>query len=252
MQPVTVTAEQQAALQQIIDCVLCGSVRRRDFTLPIQLIIWCGPKYLLGALAQQQKKTGEVWVLEWISPPLQQHRTLYQKIEMLADLVKKGRERALQVTGVEPEQIWIPMQKDTLTWYLRNSMELQEAVLGASCVIATDKIPSIPPSWVGQWGWMQRPKRSLTPLENAVTAYIDAGRKSRSAAVTWQEGEAWRQQLLPATDTDSLQTMELLAVVHFGSQQDGLSQCWMLSMRSAHHHRNLLQNNAWRRDARRQ
>lgn len=213
VKPVHITPDQIKILQQILDCVTQGCVRRRDLSLPIQLTVWCGEKYLLGALTQQNRKTGEVWALEWISPPLQQHKTLLQKIEILADLLKKGRERALQVTGKEPDQIWIPMKKDTLTWYLENSMELQEALLGAGSVVATDDIPTAPLNWVGQWGWIQRPKRSQKPLSDAITAYTDAGRKSRTAAVTWQKEGQWYHQILQASESDTLQTMELLAVV---------------------------------------
>ncbi|XP_036262114.1 uncharacterized protein LOC118701547 [Molothrus ater] len=212
-QPVRITPEQVETLQQILDCVTQGSVRRRDLDLPIQLTVWCGPKFLLGALTQHNRKTGEIWALEWISPPLQQHKTLLQKIEILADLLKKGHERAVQITGKEPDQIQIPMKKDTLTWYLTNSMELQEALLGAGSVTATDDIPNVPLNWIGQWGWIQCPKRSLKPLSDAITAYTDAGRKSKTAAVTWQEEGQWHHHILRATELDTLQTMELLAVV---------------------------------------
>ena len=126
-QPVTVTMQHKRLLQQIMDCIIHGSVRRRDPDLPIQVIVWYGPKYLLGALAQSKKKTGEVWVLEWICPSLQQSKTLLQKTELLAEVIKKGRERTLQITGMEPVCVQLPMQKDTLTWYVQHSPELQDA-----------------------------------------------------------------------------------------------------------------------------
>ncbi|NWI53231.1 POK19 protein, partial [Calyptomena viridis] len=65
-----------------------------------------------------------------------------------------------------------------------------------------------------QWKWIQCPKRALSPLKDAITAYTDARKKSRMAAVTWQNQEGqWHHHIIPATDKDSLQTMELLAVV---------------------------------------
>ncbi|NXQ77915.1 POK19 protein, partial [Quiscalus mexicanus] len=64
-----------------------------------------------------------------------------------------------------------------------------------------------------QWGWIQYAKRSLKPLSDAITAYIDAGRKSKTAAVTWREKGQWHHHILRATELDTLQTMELLAVV---------------------------------------
>lgn len=56
-------------------------------------------------------------------------------------------------------------------------------------------------------------KRSETPLPNAITVFTDAGRKSRRAAVTWLSGGAWHRHVLPAVPGDSLQTLELAAVV---------------------------------------
>ncbi|NWS49310.1 POK7 protein, partial [Probosciger aterrimus] len=64
-----------------------------------------------------------------------------------------------------------------------------------------------------QWRWMTRPKRSIVPLSDAITAFTDAGRKTRTAAITWKEEGQWKHQVIAATERDSLQTMELVAVV---------------------------------------
>ncbi|NXX79720.1 PO113 protein, partial [Urocolius indicus] len=61
--------------------------------------------------------------------------------------------------------------------------------------------------------WLAIPKRSTTPLQNAITVFTDAGKKSRTAATTWKEGQEWRHQILSAQPNDSLQTLELYAVV---------------------------------------
>ncbi|NXA98840.1 POK19 protein, partial [Melanocharis versteri] len=57
------------------------------------------------------------------------------------------------------------------------------------------------------------PKKSERPLPNAVTVFTDAGKKSRRAAATWEENRVWKHQLLMAEKGDSLQTLELAAVV---------------------------------------
>ncbi|KAF1603391.1 UNVERIFIED_CONTAM: hypothetical protein FQV15_0019157, partial [Eudyptes pachyrhynchus] len=61
--------------------------------------------------------------------------------------------------------------------------------------------------------WITVPKRSVQPLPRAITAFTDAGRRSQTAAVTWKEGPQWKHQVLPAQAGDSLQTLELVAVV---------------------------------------
>ncbi|NXN46693.1 POK6 protein, partial [Rhinoptilus africanus] len=61
--------------------------------------------------------------------------------------------------------------------------------------------------------WILRPKRREQPLTNAITVFTDAGRRSRRAAATWCEDSQWKSKLLSATAGDSLQTLELAAVV---------------------------------------
>ncbi|NXW95882.1 POK6 protein, partial [Alopecoenas beccarii] len=62
-------------------------------------------------------------------------------------------------------------------------------------------------------GWLCIPKRSTQPLVNARTIFTDAGKRSRKAAVTWKEEGEWSHKILDACPEDSLQTLELLAVV---------------------------------------
>ncbi|NXH00328.1 PO113 protein, partial [Loxia leucoptera] len=64
-----------------------------------------------------------------------------------------------------------------------------------------------------EWNWITRPLREERPIEGAITAFTDAGKKSRRAAVTWQEKGRWKHQIITADPADSLQTLELLAVV---------------------------------------
>ncbi|NXT86149.1 POK19 protein, partial [Zapornia atra] len=64
-----------------------------------------------------------------------------------------------------------------------------------------------------QQEWIVLPKRSKQPIQDAVTVFTDAGRKSRCTAATWQEGKEWRHKILQAEEGDSLQMLELAAVV---------------------------------------
>ncbi|NXI20702.1 PO113 protein, partial [Irena cyanogastra] len=64
-----------------------------------------------------------------------------------------------------------------------------------------------------QHSWVPIPKVARGPLPDALTIYTNAGRKSRRAAATWQEKGQWCHQILDAVPEDSLQTLELLAVV---------------------------------------
>ncbi|NXG43264.1 PO113 protein, partial [Psilopogon haemacephalus] len=194
--PIKLSSEQKQLLTQISELIPKGQLVRRDLEEPINLTVWYGPRYLLGALTQtkRQSQKEKIGVLEWVTPSIQQTKTLVHKIEVLADLIKRGRERPLE-------------------WYLKNSTELQEALLAAGCVITTQHTTPSPLKWMREWNWIPCPKGGRMPLSEALTAYTDAGRKSHKAAVTWHDKRVWQHKLIPGTSEDSLQTLELIAVV---------------------------------------
>ncbi|NWZ83900.1 POK19 protein, partial [Poecile atricapillus] len=52
------------------------------------------------------------------------------------------------------------------------------------------------------------------PLPGVSTVFTDAGKKSRTAAATWQNSEGqWNHHIILAQKEDTLQTLELVAVV---------------------------------------
>ncbi|NXA79825.1 POK19 protein, partial [Thryothorus ludovicianus] len=61
--------------------------------------------------------------------------------------------------------------------------------------------------------WIVCPKREKSPISDALTVYTDAGKKSRTAAITWQDEGTWKHKILQAKEEDTLQTLELWAVV---------------------------------------
>ncbi|NXR96665.1 POK6 protein, partial [Hypocryptadius cinnamomeus] len=72
-----------------------------------------------------------------------------------------------------------------------------------------------------EWDWIVKPLHSEQPLAGGLTAFTDAGKKSRRAAITWKAGTRWKHHLLEATPEDSLQTLELLAVVWAVTEFEG-------------------------------
>ncbi|NXX64069.1 POK6 protein, partial [Scopus umbretta] len=69
-----------------------------------------------------------------------------------------------------------------------------------------------------EWDWIVRPLRTTQPLPDALTVFTDAGKRARKAAVTWKRDSQWHHKILPAAPEDSLQTLELLAVVWAATQ----------------------------------
>uniref|UniRef100_A0A8B9VDX1 Protease n=1 Tax=Anas zonorhyncha TaxID=75864 RepID=A0A8B9VDX1_9AVES len=203
---VTLSEKQQEILQQIASLITTSVTHRRISDKPLDLTVLCGSKCLMGAITQQKIKTGEkggeTVVLEWIAPPLQPRRKIQEKIATLAELVKKGRNRILQVDGVPPNIIWLPMKPGDLEWYIQNSEELQAALLQDGATIVAKTLQSTALTWMENQGWITKPKRSSIPLKNAVTVFTDAGKRSRTAAVTWKDEYGWKHQILQAQDKD--------------------------------------------------
>ncbi|NXD88567.1 PO113 protein, partial [Halcyon senegalensis] len=56
------------------------------------------------------------------------------------------------------------------------------------------------------------PIRSESPVAG-LTVFTDASKNSSRAAITWKEGESWQDHVIPGGLGDSLQTLELRAVV---------------------------------------
>lgn len=73
-------------------------------------------------------------------------------------------------------------------------------------------LPTPTLAWMTNHGWISKPKRAQELLDNALTVFTDAGRKSRKAAVTWKDDNTWKHRILKAAPEDSLQTLELYAV----------------------------------------
>lgn len=113
----------------------------------------------------------------------------------------------------EPGIIRLPIKKDMLEWCIQKSEELQISLLSTAQDITADSVKSPVLQWISQREWIMLPKRSETPLPDAVTAFTDAGKKSKRAAVTWMEDGVWHHHILSAMPGDSLQTLELAAVV---------------------------------------
>lgn len=118
--PIKLTEIHRQLLQQLASLITTRVTHRRIPDIPLDLTILCGPQYLMGAITQQKikagEKGGETVVLVWIPPPLQPRRTIQEKIVTLAELIRKGRNRILQVDGVAPNAIWLPMKPTDLEW----------------------------------------------------------------------------------------------------------------------------------------
>lgn len=214
--PVQVTSMQRDILDKIGRCITTGFIERMDPESPLSVTIWLNGEHLLGALTQFKTNAGEegeLRVLEWLSPAIQKKKTITTKIENLSSLLESARLRVIEISGREPFQINLPIEKSTLEWYLLNSDRLAEALLGCGAAVRSGPLAPRALQWLGNWNWLAKPLRSDKPIQGAVTVFTDAGKKSCRAAVVWSEKGQWQQHVIQAVPGDSLQTLELAAVV---------------------------------------
>ncbi|XP_051632954.1 uncharacterized protein LOC127466311 [Manacus candei] len=207
---VTVTPEQRNLLHRITTSIADHVTHRRIEGAPVNLTILAGEKHFMGALTQQIIKTGDNQkrlatstkgqqiVLEWLTTSLQPRRTVQERIRTLSELIRKGRNRIVQATGSEPHEIQVPIRQEDLDWYLVHSPELQGALLVSDAIINIRPLQSPTLAWMANQAWLQVPKRSATPLQNAVTVFTDAGKRSQRAVATWRHEGRWHQHFLSA------------------------------------------------------
>ncbi|KAF1446156.1 hypothetical protein FQV21_0012573, partial [Spheniscus demersus] len=60
---------------------------------------------------------------------------------------------------------------------------------------------------------LEKPKVVDRPIPQGKMVYTDAGKRSKQAVCVWPETDQWHRQILPGQEGDTLQTLELTAVV---------------------------------------
>lgn len=209
----SLTKEQEQALDHIIKKVLTTVVQRKISDLPLQfLIVNSSPnrKHLIGLIIQIDSP--RINILEWVFLSYQPKNTVCTRIELLANMIIKGRRRICDLTGQEPETLFVPIAQNYLDWLLATS-EMFQIALAEYPGTVTNNYPStkILPLLQNQ-DFEDIPYRSEVPVEG-LTVFTDAGRKSKRAAIAWYDNNQWNHQLLTGHTADSLQTLELRAVL---------------------------------------
>ncbi|KAK4806939.1 LOW QUALITY PROTEIN: hypothetical protein QYF61_027306 [Mycteria americana] len=231
---VTLTMEHHTVLQQIIQKMHAAWSSRRILPLPISLIVCNGKDSPYAVICQWQNKKGELTstfqlnatatakckgqgdmfnILEWVFLSVQPKRSIQTRTEAVGELIRKGWSRIIEISGQEPEDISIPVSTVEVEWWLRNAEAIQNALLGYGGKIHSQQPQGKLWQMLRQNQWIQRSKVSNNPLPDGVTVYTDAGKRLRRAACVWKEGNNWKQYVMEGQPQDSLQTLELTAVI---------------------------------------
>ncbi|NXB93300.1 PO113 protein, partial [Vidua chalybeata] len=221
--PRVCTLEQQKALIRVSEKLQHGWSACCMEHVPLSLFLSNADACPLAIVFQWQKKKGEsqpgsaAILLEWVFLSVQPKSCVMSRTDALAALIQKGRDRILEIDGKEPADISVPVKNEDLEWLLRQSVALQEALLGFTGVVQNKQPKG--PMWyfIKRYQWLERPLCSLKPVEGK-TVFTDAGRRTKEAVCVWQRRGKWLKYLIRGDTRDSLQTLELKAV------------CWALQI----------------------
>ncbi|KAF1550455.1 hypothetical protein FQV19_0014762, partial [Eudyptula minor] len=199
---ILLTEEHHAALQHIVEKLSTAWTTRRLLDLQISLLI-------CNLLANHNP----FYILEWVFLRVQPCISVQTRPEAVGELIRKGRSRILELTGQEPADISIPVSAVDLEWWMRNSLAIQEALLGFEGVVHSQQPQGKLWQIIRRNRWLEKPEVVDRPIPEGTTVYTDAGKRSKQAVCVWPEAGQWHKQLLPGQEGDTLQTLELTAVI---------------------------------------
>ena len=139
--PQTCSPEKRAALEVMSRKNQTGWCGRRMANHPLSFLVCNVATSPFALILQWQKKKGEntAVVLEWVFLPLQPRHRILSRPEAVAALVRKGRDRIVEIDGTEPAVISIPVRGDDYEWLLRHSTAIQEALMGYTGVVHNNR-----------------------------------------------------------------------------------------------------------------
>lgn len=129
----------------------------------------------------------------------------------------KGRSRLIEIAGHEPCLIIIPLVQAYLEWVMRHSQDTQIALAGYNSKIVNTYPAHKLFSFLHRNSFESFPIRSETPVQGLIV-FTDASKNSRKATVIWKKDGEWQDHIIQGQEKDSLQTLELKAVVWVFSQ----------------------------------
>ncbi|KAF1459722.1 Endogenous retrovirus group K member 11 Pol protein, partial [Spheniscus demersus] len=212
---VVLKEEHHIALQRIVDKLSAAWTSCRLLDLSISLLICNLGDSPFARDKSASKTTNRTFfvILEWMFLRVQPCTSIQTRPEAVGELVQKGRSRIIELTGQEPADISIPISAVDLEWWMRHSLPIQEALLDYDGVVHSRQPPGKLWQLVKRNQWLEKPKVVDRPIPQGKTVYTDAGKRSKRAVCVWPATDQWHRHILPGQEGDTLQTLELTAVV---------------------------------------
>lgn len=144
-----------------------------------------------------------------VASPASSPRNVYATPNSVMDLVAKGRHRALALSGMDLQSVYLPFSQEEFKHLMMTAVSTQIAFADflGNIIHNPPRDPRL--SFLTGLRYVLRTALSLLPLPSALTVFTD-GTKSRGVVVWEEEGE-WKS--LYTTEQSSAQRAELAAVI---------------------------------------
>jgi len=120
----------KTVLQKVSDKIATSFASRINIKLPIDLYITYAFFQPYALLGQWRVNLQELKPLEWIFLSHMSMKTLTTKVDMIVSLIAQGRNCCQQLTGHDPDTIYLLLAKDDFVVLNRESLSLQAALAG--------------------------------------------------------------------------------------------------------------------------
>ncbi|KAJ7428143.1 endogenous retrovirus group K member 18 Pol protein-like protein [Pitangus sulphuratus] len=209
--PWSLTLEAEQALQIVEQKISNHKAQRILEGVPVSLVLSLNDKQPLAVLGQFFHNDEDFCLWEWLFLPHQFSKTITTLPEMISKLCHKGRFRCLELSGKEPDFIFLPLTSEHFDQLLKGSIDFQIATvdyLGSikfhipACKFLQRLLP-IPIDL--------KIMHSHIPIRDAKTVFTDGSGRTGNAVVVWQDHNNWKQDIHKAQGSPQL--VELSAVV---------------------------------------
>lgn len=209
--PRSLTTEAYKALENITDALQNRQAHRYVPDKPFFLAVLGETLRLYGLIFQwDSSQKDPLLIIEWVFLPYRSPKTICTSLEIISQIIIKGRARLLSIAGCEFAVIYIPMVKTYFDWAMQKSEDLLYALLDfpGTCSIhyPTHKLIK------AKLCYREKPLISEEPL-NAITLFTDGSGQTHNSVIAWldKNTKAWKQDVQKVEG--SPQIVELAAVV---------------------------------------
>ncbi|KAJ7419813.1 hypothetical protein WISP_36279 [Willisornis vidua] len=168
--PVDWTDDHAKALQAVAEKLMMSHADRHSASHPIGVWVCNHPSFPFALLmqdfnwekenarrSQRHREAEEIAILEWMFPPHTAPKSIWQRTEVIALLIRKGRQRCVEVDGQEPEWISVPIKAANFAWQLQHSEPIQIALIGFSGHIRHEAPRNKRLQAISQFSWVEKP-----------------------------------------------------------------------------------------------